>query len=94
MQHACGDEREREQLEEQLKDAAEALTDSGQSAVSLTDPDARFMKDKKNRIELSYNAQLTVDHDSWIIVASEVAQACTDQDQLEPQVEQTERNVG
>jgi hypothetical protein len=55
---------------------AEALTESFQSAVSLADPRG-FMKNKKNRIELSYNAQLMMDYDSGIIVASEVTQACT-----------------
>ena len=37
-----------------------------QSAVSITDPEARFMKNKKERIELSYNSQITVDHDYTI----------------------------
>ena len=36
------------------------------------------MKNKKERIELSYNPQNTVDHDSGIIVANDVTQDCTD----------------
>ena len=53
-QYALGDERGK----------AEELNRSGQSAVSITDPEARFMKNKKERIELAYNSQITVDHDS------------------------------
>ncbi|RJS69740.1 hypothetical protein CW714_08220 [Methanophagales archaeon] len=45
-------------------DKAEEELKSGQKAVSLTDLEARFMKNKKERIELSYNPQITVDHDS------------------------------
>jgi hypothetical protein len=52
------------------------------------------MKNKKERIELSYNPQITVDHDSGIIVANDVTQDCTDHAQLEPQVNSTMENVG
>jgi hypothetical protein len=52
------------------------------------------MKNKKERIELSYNPQITVDHDSGIIVANDVTQDCTDHAQLEPQVNSTLENVG
>jgi len=48
------------------------------------------MKNKKERIELSYNPQITTDHDSGIIVANDVTQDCTDHHQLQPQVELTE----
>ena len=52
-QHALGDELRKEQIEEKLKKAEEELKKSGQNAVSLTDPEARFMENKKERIELS-----------------------------------------
>jgi len=93
-QHALGDELQKEQIEDKLKKAEEELKKSGQKAVSLTDPEARFMENKKERIELSYNPQNTVDHDSGIIVANDVTQDCTDHHQLQPQVEKTEENVG
>ncbi len=49
---------------------------------------------QKERIELSYNPQITLDHDSGIIVANDVTQDCTDHHQLQPQVEKTEETVG
>jgi transposase len=93
-QHALGDELRKEQIEDKLKKAEEELKKSGQKAVSLTDPEARFMENKKERIELSYNPQITADHDSGIIVANDVTQDCTDHHQLQPQVEKTEESVG
>ena len=62
--------------------------------MSITDPEARFMQNKKARIEMSYNPQITVDHDSGIIVINDVTQGCTDHAQLEPQVNSTLENVG
>jgi len=38
------------------------LKSAAQNAVSLSDPEARFMENKKKRKELSYNSQITVDH--------------------------------
>ena len=93
-QHTLGDELQKEQIIEKLDKAEEELDKSGQSAVSITDPEARFMKNKKGRIEFSYNPQITVDHDSGIIVANDVTQDCTDHAQLESQVNSTLENVG
>ena len=93
-QHALGDALRKEQIEEKLKKAEEELKKSGQKAVSLTDPEARFMENKKERIEFSYNPQITADHDSGIIVANDVTQDCTDHHQLQPQAEKTEANLG
>ncbi len=85
---------QKERIMEKLDKAEEELNESGQSAVSITDPEARFMKNKKERIELSYNPQITADHDSGIIVANDATQDCTDHAQLEPQVNSTMENVG
>jgi len=41
---------------EKLENAEKQLKSSGQKSVSLTDPDSRWMKNKKNKIELSYNS--------------------------------------
>ena len=71
MAYALGDERGKEEVMEKLDKAEEELNRSGQSAVSITDPEARFMKNKKERIELSYNSQITVDHDLEIILAND-----------------------
>lgn len=93
-QHALGDEKQKEKIEEKVKKAEEEIKESEQGAVSLTDPESRFMENKKKRKELSYNSQITVDHDSGIILANDVTQDCTDHNQLQPQVEMTEENLG
>jgi transposase len=93
-QHALGDEHKRAQIKDKLERAEYELKEGMQDTVSLSDPEARFMKNKKGRIELSYNPQNTVDHDSGIIVANDVTQDCTDHHQLQPQVEKTEESVG
>jgi len=87
-------EEQKEKLEEELDRAEEQLQQSGQKAVSITDPESRFMKNKKQRIELCYNTQITVDHGSGIILANDVVQDCTDHGQLKPQIEQVEMRVG
>jgi len=93
-QHALGDEHKRARIEDKLERAEYELKEGRQDTVSLSDPEARFMKNKKERIELSYNPQITADHDSGIIVANDVTQDCTDHHQLQPQVEKTEESVG
>jgi transposase len=93
VQHVLGDEKDKEAVIEKLDKAEEELTKSGQGVVSITDPESSFMENKKKRKELSYNSQITVDHDSGIILANDVTQDCTDHYQLQPQVEMTEENI-
>lgn len=92
-QHACGDERQRKKIMEKLRKADEEIVKSGQKAVSLSDPEARFMENKKKRKELSYNPQITVDHGSGVIVANDITQECVDCEQLQPQIEKTAENL-
>jgi transposase len=92
-QHALGDDSQKGKIREKLDKAAEEITKSEQRAVSLIDPEARFMENGQ-RTELSYNGQITVDHDSGIILANDVTQECTDRHQLQPQVEMAEQNLG
>lgn len=82
------------EIKETIKEAKNELEDNGLDKVSLTDPESRFMKNKKGRVELSYNSQITTDHKAGIIVANDVCKDATDHDQLEPQIEQTEDNCG
>jgi len=83
----------KEELQDKLKRAQEESMESGSRQTSVTDPESRFIKNGKGRIELSYNAQITVDKGGFII-SSDVCQDATDLKQLEPQVLQTEENVG
>jgi len=93
-QHLGGDEQQKKQILVKIKKAEQQITKSGQKVVSLIDPEARFMENKKKRKELSYNPQITVDHISGIIVANDVTQDCTDHNQLQPMMEKTEDILG
>jgi transposase len=93
-QHLDGDEQQKKQVLRKIKKAEQEITRSGQKAVSVSDPEARFMENKKKWKELSYNPQITVDHGSGIIVANDVTQDCVDREQLQPQMQKTEENLG
>ena len=62
--------------------------------VSLTDTDSRMMKNSRGFSELSYNTQFSVDSKSQIIVANDVCQDGHDANQLIPQINNVEENVG
>ncbi len=64
----------KEELKERLKDARDEADGQDLKKVSITDPGSRFMKNKKGKIELSYNPQLTVDRKGFI-VANDVCQS-------------------
>lgn len=59
---------------EKLDHCERELEKTPQQIVSLTDPESRWIKNKKNRMEFSYNLQIAVDHDSGIILASTITQ--------------------
>lgn len=79
---------------EKLDKAEESLQNSGQKSVSLTDPDSRWMKNKKNKKEFSYNSQISVDHKSGIILTNSITQDPTDHHQLIPQIEKIIETIG
>jgi transposase len=58
------------------------LTQSGESQVSLTDPDSRKMPTAGEGSQVGYNVQIAVDEKHKLIVAHEVTNAVTDQEQL------------
>lgn len=74
--------------------AEEQLKKTAQKTVSLTEPESRWMKNKKNRMEFSYNMQIAVDYNSGIILASSITQDPTDHHQLIPQIEQINETLG
>jgi transposase len=92
--HVNGDAKKKAKVEKLIERASKEIGKSGQKAVSLTDPECRFMENKRKRSELSYNVQMTVDVASGVIVANDVVQAPTDCNQMIPQVEEAERNLG
>ena len=65
----------------------------GQAQVSLTDPDARSMKNRDGGI-VGYNVQAAVDAEHHLIVAHEVVTDGVDRDQLAPMAEQARAATG
>lgn len=83
----------KEEVEDTLTKAQGEVDQAGVSKVSTTDAGSRFMKNKKGKIELSYNAQITADKAGFVI-ANDISQNAADIDQLQPQVLQTKENLG
>ena len=86
-------ERFKEGVKEILERAHQEVEKDDVKQVSTTDPDSRFMKNKKGKIELSYNGQVTTEKRGFI-VANDISQGANDTGQLKPQVKQTEENLG
>lgn len=83
----------KEEVQNRLQEAYSEAEEQGLRQVSITDPESRFMKNKKGRIELSYNPQLTVDREGFVL-ANDVSQSAHDAGQLQSQVLQAEENLG
>ena len=60
--------------------------------ASTTDPDCRSMKDKEGRSKPNYNAQVAVDVETSMIVATDVSDEPDDSGQLVPMVGRTTAN--
>lgn len=82
----------RTNIEAKLERAHQELEKNDLEKVSMTDPECRFMKSKKGRIELSYNFQITADHNGFIL-ANDITDSSADTYQLKPIVVQTEQNL-
>jgi transposase len=61
--------------------------------LSITDPEARLMKQPHGGLALSYNAQLSTDAAHGLIVGVSVTQAASDGDQLLPALEQIDQRL-
>lgn len=82
----------KEDIKEKLTRAHQELEQHKLEKVSTTDPESRFMLNKKKKVEFSYNTQITVDKKGFIL-ANDVCQDANDTKQLQPQVLQTEVNL-
>lgn len=82
------------EIKENIKETKIEFQTDKANKISLTDKDSRYMVNKKGKAEFSYNAQITVDHNTGIIVANDVCQDRNDIQQLIPQIEITEKNCG
>jgi transposase len=75
---------------EQLK---RELEQSGESQVSLTDPQSRSMR-MGHGVEVSYNVQIVVDHKHKLVVEHEVVNEVTDQGQLLTMAKKAKETLG
>lgn len=71
----------------------EKLRKSGLQKLSRTDEDARFLRQRGERYELGYTAEIAVS-DDHLIVAQRVTQKVTDNDSLLPMIEEVEQQCG
>jgi len=94
LKQACTNPEQKSLVLKKLDHAENELKKTKQKTISLTDPECRWMKNKKNRMEFSYNIQIAVDYKSGIILANTVIQDPTDHYQLIPQIEQTIETIG
>ena len=62
--------------------------------INLTDPEARYMKEREGCIKTNYNGQASVDEANQFILANDVTDECNDKKQLISILEKTEENVG
>ena len=81
----------REKIKEALKHY-EAVEGEKPNAISITDPESRFMKGKG--INPSYNALAAVDKDSRMVVGGYVTNAVSDNAELKPSLEEIHKNTG
>jgi transposase len=82
-----------QQRRQQSAQRLEHLQSSGQTQVSLTDPDSRSMKVGQST-EVCYNVQTAVDAKHKLIVAHQVTNAVTDLGQLTPLAVQAKQTLG
>ncbi|MFH1063986.1 MAG: IS1182 family transposase [Candidatus Woesearchaeota archaeon] len=80
-------------IKKSLENVETAMQEQGLKKYSFTDPDSRFMNNKKGKFELCYNAQVMVDKNG-IIVCDDVSQCAVDRNELVPAVNTVEKNFG
>ena len=61
--------------------------------INITDHDAKFMKERNGCIRTNYNGQISVDEKNQFILANEVCDSASDQHQLIPMIEDSEKNT-
>ena len=82
--------RERKQ---QYQEVQQVLVASGESQISLTDPDSRSMPVAQG-VDVCYNVEVVVDKKHKLIVTHEVSTAVTDKDQLAPMAKTAKQVLG
>jgi len=80
-----------EKLKAKIKKVMEKFKNEKEK-INLTDPDAKFMKDSRYRIDTSYNCQASLSKEQ-IMLSSEVITQASDRKVLERMVETSETNL-
>lgn len=70
------------------------LEETGQTQISVTDPDSKRMKQSDGASAMSYNIQTAVDDKYNLIVDYEVTNNCNDKNLLAPMAESTKEVLG
>jgi transposase len=76
-------------LREKIKEVLSQWKGGDKEKINLTDPDSRFMKERKGVITSSYNCQVAVE-EGQVIVGADVVMEENDRQQLVPMVEKAE----
>lgn len=71
-----------------------AAEDKEKARASMTDPEARIMKQNDGGFAPSYNVQLTTDAQQTVIVSLDVTQEGSDAQQLQPAMQRLEEEAG
>ncbi len=79
---------------EKVRAAQDGAAKKEKPRVSLTDPEARMMKQSDGGYAPSYNVQITTSAKQKIIVAQEVSQSASDARELVPALERVEEQWG
>jgi transposase len=77
-----------------FKDMAKSLEKSGETQVSMTDPDARSMSTKKGDATVGYNVQSVVDGKHKLIAEHEVTNSVVDRSQLSKMAIKAKETLG
>jgi Transposase DDE domain/Transposase domain (DUF772) len=98
QQRARRERRERtESALEQLQKVQANLKEAkrkDRARVSLSEAESRLMKHGDNAIAPSYNAQVSTDADSGVIVGVHLSQSADDSHELQPAMEEIHNNLG
>jgi transposase len=85
--------KDRRELQERIKEALAEMKEIDREQLHPGEPEARLMKCGRG-FEFGYNAQAVIDEASGLIVAGDVVNEESDNNQLLPMIEQAKQNVG
>ena len=97
QERSARERRERvRQAEEELKrqQAQKAPAEQAEVKASVTDAEARIMRQGDGGFAPSYNAQISTDSTQGVVVAYDISQAKEDSQELQPALQRIEQNTG